>query len=127
MLAMRLNLFPDQFAICQLAASEGLPSWASDSSFVVQARDARESTVVCQQRLVPPHITAARNWKCFQVDGVLDFSLVGIISSLTSALAVNNISVYVVSTFSSDYLLIREADLENAIQAWQNAGHEITI
>ena len=81
--------------------------------------------MVCAQDTVPEGVTAERGWRCFRVAGKLDFSLVGVIASLSAALADAGISVFVTSTFATDYLLVRCEDLPAAAAAWRGAGHRV--
>ena len=68
---------------------------------------------------------AERDWRCFRVAGKLNFSLVGVIATLTAALAEAGISVFVVSTFDTDFVLVREADVENAMEVLRQGGHKL--
>jgi hypothetical protein len=83
--------------------------------------------VVCSEDGLPSECLAAeRGWRALEVAGPLDFSLVGILAALTSSLAAANISLFAISTFDTDYLLVKADTLESAIMALENAGHSIT-
>ena len=84
-----------------------------------------ELSIVCPQELVPEGVEAARGWKSLKVEGKLDLTLVGILSSLTSSLARVGISIFAISTYETDYLFIKERDLDRGIAALRNAGHDI--
>ena len=75
---------------------------------------------------LPQDVQAERGWQCLRVVGLLDFSTVGVIASLTGVLAVANISVFVVSTFDTDYLFVKEGDLEAAVDSLNAAGHAVS-
>jgi hypothetical protein len=70
-------------------------------------------------------VLAERGWRCLQVAGPLDFSLTGVLASLASCLAEAKVSIFAISTYDTDYLLVQAEDLETAIRALRAAGHEI--
>jgi hypothetical protein len=84
-----------------------------------------ELSVVCPEERAPEGITAARGWRCLRVVGPLDFALVGILAALAVPLAAAGVSIFAVSTYDTDYLLVPGQDLETAIQALAVAGHTV--
>lgn len=84
-----------------------------------------ELSVVCAQHLVPNELQAERDWRCLGVVGPLPFALTGILLSLAQPLAEQGISIFAVSTFDTDYLLIKASTLGAAIAALQDAGHTV--
>ena len=119
-----IELLADSFAICRLDAEAAVPPWASgDLVFIGRTED--ELSVVCSEAAAPDEVTANRGWRCFRVAGPLDFSLVGVIASLTEALARAGVSVFVTSTFDTDYLLVKAADAASAAEAWRQDGHQV--
>ena len=120
-----LELLLDHFAICRFEPDAPLPEWVA-GAFVFIARTIDELSVVCAQDAVPPDTKVERDWRCFRVAGKLDFSLVGVIASLTAPLAEARISVFVTSTFDTDYVAIRSNDVDAAAAAWRAAGHQVT-
>jgi hypothetical protein len=82
-------------------------------------------SVVCRQDDVPTDASAERGWCAFEVAGPLDFSLTGVVASLVSPLSEAEIPLFVVSTFETDYLLVREEHLHAAVEALTEAGHSI--
>lgn len=95
-----------------------------DSPFFSVTRTADEVSVVG-----PRVVEGARTegpWRAFRVAGVLDFSLTGVLHELTGPVADAGISVFVQSTFDTDYILIREESVDAAVSAWRSAGHEVT-
>ena len=83
-------------------------------------------TIVCAEALVAKGTASETGWRCFKVEGPLDFSEIGIIFSLTQPLAKNRVSVFVVSTFDTDYFMVKEKDLAKTIDVLTAAGHKIT-
>jgi hypothetical protein len=83
--------------------------------------------VVCKDAVVPPDVTAERRWRALKVQGTLNFSLVGVLASLADVLAKAGISIFVISTYDTDYLLIKEEKLADAFNALQGAGHGVIL
>ena len=111
-----------RFAVCKLM-SDQFPTWSHPSRFLSYTKTANEYSLVCEAHLVPNDITAERGWGCIKVIGVLDFSLIGIIAKMTTILAAVKISVFVVSTHDTDYLLIKQENVERTIQALMSGGY----
>jgi hypothetical protein len=117
-----LMILPERLAVCRLSADSPYPDWArsSDLLALIQTRD--ELSVVCAERFVPPEVRAERNWRAFQVQGPLEFTLVGVLASISVPLARAGISVFALSTFDTDYILVKEEALERAVHALSQAG-----
>jgi len=124
-LKKKLLLLPGTFSICRLESNASIPEWALSGGFSSITRTAEELSVVCAQDQVPPGIQRQDGWKALQVEGPLDFSLTGVLASLTDPLAKEGISVFAISTYDTDYLLVKEEQLEGAIQALRGEGYEI--
>ena len=121
----KLTLLPDTFAICRLEANAAIPSWATAGKWFSITRTAEELSVVCQESGVPHGIKCERGWRCLQVTGPIPFSTVGVLASLVQPLAEAGVSVFAVSTFDTDYLLVKEADVERTIEALGQKGHSV--
>jgi hypothetical protein len=113
------------YAVCRLGPDAPLPSWASTGAFRSITRTAEELSVVCRQDAVPEGVRCERGWRCLRVAGTLDFSLVSVLASLLRPLADAGISAFVVSTFDTDYLLIKGEKLETAGEVLRRAGHVV--
>ena len=126
-IAHQLTLVPldGTFAVCRLAPDAPLPSWVSRERFVSITRTADELSLVCPQEVVPEGVRCEPGWRCFRVAGTLSFSLVAVLSGLLGPLANAGISVFVLSTFDTDYLLVKEAEYERAIDVLIQAGHRV--
>jgi GNAT superfamily N-acetyltransferase len=122
----RLTLLPleGSYAVCRLDVDAPLPAWAG-GAFVSVTRTADESSLVCRQEAVPSGVACERGWRCLRVADTLDFSLVGVLESLLRPLAVAGISVFVVSTFDTDYLFLREGTFLDAVRVLRRAGHAV--
>ena len=121
---LAFSCLSDILAICRLEADAPIPSWALLGDFVSITRTADELSVVCRRGDVPSGIRCVKNFRCIKVEGPLGFDQTGIISSLATVLAQAGISVFVVSTFDTDYILVTEDRLEDAVRALSQAGHD---
>lgn len=125
---MRLLALPGSYAVCRLDPAARFPAWAGAApgdELWSATRTAAELSVVCPDRRVPDGIRAERGFRAFAVAGPLDFSAIGILAALTQPLAAASISLIAISTFDTDYLLVRDADRPRAIAAWRAAGHQV--
>ena len=122
-LTLTLSIMPGTFAICRVDAGAAIPRWALRGSFVSLTRTADELSIVCPQGDVPEGMQCSRGWRCLRVAGPLDLSLTGVLASLTAPLARARISLFAISSFNTDYLLVQEKDLEEALVALSAAGH----
>jgi hypothetical protein len=119
---LRLLGLDGLFAVCRLPADAPFPSWALSDSLVSVTRTPDELSIVCHQVNVPPVIQSEPGWRCFKVQGPLDFALTGILARLTTPLAAAGVPVFALSTFDTDYLLVKQADATRAVAAWIAAG-----
>ena len=119
-----LNVLPEKLAIVQFPHNEKAPKWISGNFYSI-TQTAEELSIVCNQNIVPEGIKADKNWKALKVIGPLEFSLVGILANLSTILAKSNISIFTISTYDTDYILVKNIDLEKAIKALKSAGHNI--
>jgi hypothetical protein len=118
-------LFPEMLAICRLEPDADLPPWAVAGPITSITRTTDELSLVCRQEDVPAGIRCAKGWRCLKVGGPLDFALTGILASLALPLAQAEISIFVVSTFDTDYVLLRQDQTEQAIEVLSRAGHRV--
>ena len=122
---LTLSCLSDTLAICRLEMESEIPPWAVGGGFSSITRTAEELSVVCPQEAVPAGIRCEEGYRCFKVEGPLDFSLAGILASLTTVLAKAGVSVFAVSTFDTDYLLIKQEQVVKTIEALTEAGHQM--
>jgi len=113
------------FAVCRLESAGSVPRWATAGEFFSITGTAEELSVVCPQEAVPEGVKGERGWRCLRVAGTIPFSVVGVLASLTAPLAEAGISVFAISTFDTDYLLVKAEDLERAIDILRWRGHTI--
>jgi hypothetical protein len=122
MAARVLFALDGHLAICRLPASAPFPSWAERSPFFSITRTADELSIVCRQEDLPAGLSADRGWRCLRVDGTLDLSEVGVLACLLEPLASAGIPVFVLSTFDTDYLLIKAGDFDRAVGVLRQSG-----
>ncbi|MBX0327649.1 ACT domain-containing protein [Oscillochloris sp. ZM17-4] len=126
---MELLLLPEGYAVCRLPAAAEAPTWGAGAGLWSLTRSAEELSLVCAEDGLPADVGAAvlsRGWRAMRVAGTLDFSLVGVLASLAAPLAEAGVSIFAVSTYDTDYLLVRADDLEAAVSALQAAGHQLS-
>lgn len=119
---LRLHVHAGSMAIVRLAADAGTPDWIRQASWCSVTRTGEELSVVCESRLVPDDVRQSAGWRLLQVEGPLDFSLTGILHRITAPLAAAGISLFAISTFDTDYVLVGETDLEAAIPCLEASG-----
>ena len=117
---LTLSLMPDSFAICKLSPDSAIPSWVVDGEFFSITKTPDELSIVCNEKIVPPGVAAEREWAAFKIDGPLDFAMTGILSSIASPLADARISVFVISTYDTDYILVKRENVEKVFKALSN-------
>ena len=118
------RLLPERLAICRLAADAPLPDWPG-GAFVSIARTPDELSIVCDERCVPAGVRNASGRRALGIAGTVDFAAVGVIAGLTRPLADAGVSVFVVSTYDTDWVLVQEPDLATALRVLRASGHTI--
>jgi hypothetical protein len=122
---LELTLLAQQFAISRLAADAPLPTWATEGSFFSVTRTRDELSIVCELSRVPVGVESQPIWRVFQVHGPFALTEIGVLSALATPLAEARLSLFVISTFDTDYLLVASESLSAAIDALEQAGHKI--
>jgi hypothetical protein len=120
-----LYLLPGEYAICKLEPEHDVPEWATCDAFWSVTKTQHELSIVCPEEHVPEDIKAKRGWRILQVEGPLNFSMTGVLNCLTKPFAESKISVFALSTYLTDYLLVHSKDLKSAIIALREQGHKI--
>ena len=124
--AVSLDLLAGTFAVCRLTPDAAVPEWATaPGPFLSITRTADELSITAPERAVPAGVRAERDYRALRVRGVLAPELVGILLSIAEPLAQAGVSIFAVSTFDTDYVLVRARDLAVALDALRAAGHQI--
>ena len=122
---LRLEIVPGTYAVCRLDAADPLPAWAASGPFVSITRTEAELSVVCPEGAVPAEVRKEPGWRCLRVVGPLGFGLTGVLASLAGPLASSGVSIFVVSTYDTDYVLLQDRDLDRGTDALSRAGHTV--
>ncbi|MFN2444325.1 MAG: ACT domain-containing protein [Vicinamibacterales bacterium] len=122
---MRIRVLSEPLAMIRLEPSEPWPDWLPHDGFVSVTRTSGELSIVCAVEAAPTSARVEAGWCALEVDGPLDFALTGVLVSLAVPLANADVSIFVISTFDTDYMLVRAHDLERAIDVLRSAGHVI--
>jgi hypothetical protein len=115
-----------RYAICRLAPTAPVPAWLPARGFVSCTRTSSELSIVCEESAVPDGVRAERGWRALVVGAQLALDEIGVLAGLTAPLAAAGVSVFAVSTFDTDYLLVREGALAAAAGALRAAGYRVT-
>ncbi|MBE5781598.1 MAG: ACT domain-containing protein [Clostridiales bacterium] len=114
---------PYELSVCQLHSAADLPL-TEDFCFIGKTHD--ELSLVCKTDAVPAQtINREDGWKCFYIEGTLDFSLIGILSEISTILAKEDIGIFAVSTYNTDYILTKEDDFALALTLLSVNGYSI--
>ena len=113
----------EEFAVCKV---EDYSQVNLENPFVFPGATDDEKSLVCPIALVPENaLTVDKTWSAFRIEGVLDFSLIGILSKISSLLAENNIGIFAISTYNTDYILTKTTDFQSALRVLEEAGYQI--
>ena len=120
---MEIRKVHQEFSVCQVE-DYSFVNLGSEYSFIGKTDE--EKSLVCITNEVPPNVIQREDgWKAFRIQGVLDFSLIGVLSKIASNLADNDVSIFAVSTYNTDYILIKKENYQKAIKTLSNAGYKI--
>lgn len=120
-----LSVLADRYAICRLDPGARMPELRRSDRLVSITRTDEELSVVCREEVAPAAARCDKGWRCLRVGGPLDFSEVGIIASLAGPLSEARIGIFVVSTYETDYLLVKDDELAAAMRILAQAGHTV--
>lgn len=120
---LTIKQITEEFAVCQV---EDYSQVNLENPFVFTGATDDEKSLVCPIALVPENaLTVDKTWSAFRIEGVLDFSLIGILSKISSLLAENNIGIFAISTYNTDYILTKTTDFQSALRVLEEAGYQI--
>lgn len=120
---MELRVLPQSFTVCKISDVSNL---SSESAFVFFAKTDEELSLVCETDCAPQNALAREDgWRGFRFQGVLDFSLIGVLADISSLLAKNQISIFAISTYNTDYIFTKEERFPRAISLLTHAGYTI--
>lgn len=120
---MKLKQIEGNFSICQLS---DLPEFGKEQEFFFCGKTDEEISLVCRTEEAPENTLSREDgWRAFRIQGVLDFSLIGVLAKISSLLAEGGIGIFVVSTYNTDYVLTKQKDYERALDILTQAGYSI--
>jgi hypothetical protein len=123
---VEIRLLNVRLSVCRLPPAAAVPPWAAEGGeFVSITRTTDELSIVCPEAAVPADVAHEPGWRALKVAGPLDFALVGILASIAGPLAQAGIPIFAVSTYDTDYVLVKNEYTEKAIRAVSDAGHTV--
>jgi hypothetical protein len=122
---LRISILPSFLAVCRLSADADVPRWLR-GAFTSVTRTRDELSVISDDEAVPEGVQAERGWRALKVEGPIPFEVTGVAAALVSPLAEARISVFLLATFDTDYLLLKENVFERAVEILRAQGHEIS-
>lgn len=122
---MKIEKIDQEFSVCKI---KDFSEVNLHSEYCFIGKTDEENSLVCMTEHVPAHVIERDDhWRAFRVQGVLDFSLIGILSKITTILAENNIGIFAISTYNTDYILVKAHQYQNALEALSQAGYAIHL
>lgn len=120
---MNLKILKEEFSICKIETKEQIPF---EDNYVFAAKTEEEFSLVCQTKHVPEKTLACESgWRALKIEGILDFSLIGILSGISSVLAEHKIGIFVVSTYNTDYILLKQENLAKGCSVLREKNYHI--
>ncbi len=121
---MKLMVLDDRLAVCRLSSAEDVPEWVwREKGLVSVTYTADELSIVCASAVVPEGVRCEGGWRAMKVEGPLDFALTGILAALAGPLAEAGIAIFAISTYDTDYILVKEEKLKEATEVLRQQGH----
>lgn len=125
---LSVTLLAERVALCRFGPDSPVPVWTADArQFLTISRTPTELSVVADERVVPNGVEARRGYRVLRVEGPLPLDLTGVFAALASPLADAGIPIFPIATHDTDYILVRDADIERALAALRTVGHKIVV
>jgi uncharacterized protein len=121
---LKFRRLPTAFAVCRLPPDAPIPPHTA-TEFTSITRTAEELSIVCPVDQAPQNAKCESPWTCFKLEGPFAFSLTGVLAAFLNPLAERGVPIFAVSTFDTDYILVKEQHVATAIEALQAAGHDL--
>lgn len=125
--ALRLSLLPERYGICRFAPETAIPEWGMSGPIYSITRTADELSLVCAEAAIPDGAQHEPGWRVLRLEGPFDFDQIGVLLAVLAPLARAGVSVFALSTFDTDYVLVRETGLGQACAALEHAGHDLIL
>jgi uncharacterized protein len=118
-----LVILEDEFSIIQIDCDQSIPASVIDCSFYSVTKTNDELSIIVNRQIDIPTARISSGWRGFKVEGILDFSMVGIIYNLVAPLKENGISVFVTSTYNTDYLFVKKSSFDKTVEIFEKRGY----
>jgi hypothetical protein len=127
---LKLSLFKDKYIVCKLNKNDRIPAWAYRGDFFSITKTFDELSLVCLEKNIESEeldedILCERDWRIFKVEGRLDFSLIGIMANLSGIMKEAGVSIFALSTYDTDYIMVKDDKADEAVKALKEYGHEV--
>jgi hypothetical protein len=122
---LTLHLLPQKFSVCWLPADASIPQWAQRGTVFSITRTADELSIVCENKYVPGGVKSEKRFRCFKLLGPFPFSMTGVLASVLEPLAEARISIFAISTYDTDYVMVKEKSLTKAMRVLRAAEHKV--
>jgi uncharacterized protein len=122
-----MKLINGNYGVCRLDKDDKIPEWAYEGGLFSITKTEEELSILCLQESIPTGVKFEGDWRILKIEGPLDFSLVGILSKISGILALHNISIFAISTYDTDYILVKENNINTAVKALRGQGYEIRV
>lgn len=120
---MKLKQLKDEFAVCKLESADSVDF---NKEYVFLARTDEEISLVCKAADLPDNATHIEaGWKGLKICGILDFGMIGVIAEISNLLAQNKISIFVISTYNTDYIFLKFGYYDHAIRILSENGYKV--
>lgn len=124
--AILFSVLDEKYCVAKLPTDSVIPLAPLDGDFYSVTSTKEEISIVCLEQAAPENSEIERNWRVLKVQGPLEFSLKGVLASLLNPLAAAEISIIALSTYNTDYVLVKQYDLSKALSVLALAGHRLT-
>jgi len=126
---LKFRVLEERLAVCRVGSDARIPAWALEGGLFCVVRTSDELSIVCAGDLctedrIPDGSLVERGWLALKLEGPFPFSMTGVLASFLQPLAAAQVPIFAISTFDTDYVLIKRSDLERAVRALVEAGHE---
>lgn len=122
---LNMTILKELYGVCRLKRDAVVPMWTENGEFVSVTRTLDELSIVCPEENIPKEITCEQNWRVLKIEGPLEFSMVGVLARISMILANAKISLFVISTFDTDYILVKDQVLEETLVQLRREGYQI--
>ncbi len=122
---LTMRILENNYSVCRLDSKAEIPLWPFKSEFYSITKTEDEVSIVCETTLLPENVQMEKDWRIFKVLGPLDFSLVGVLSEISTILANAGVSLFAISTYDTDYILVKEKDLCLASKVLRKKNYNI--